>query len=129
MLVHQIDHLELWRFTPLAPDRTLVRTSVYSPPRRPARARRYYVKNLDILLGVTDTEDFPMQELVQRNLASGAMPELVYGKMEPALAGYHTAVNELLAAAALSLSRTAHVAGGSESADVPQRPWGVGPGA
>ena len=39
-----------------------------------------------------------MQELVQRNLASGAMPELVYGKMEPALACYHTAINERLAA-------------------------------
>ncbi len=35
VLVHQIDHLELWRFTPLAPDRTLVRTSVYSPPDAP----------------------------------------------------------------------------------------------
>ena len=39
-----------------------------------------------------------MQELVQRNLASGAMPELVYGKMEPALVSYHTAINERLAA-------------------------------
>ena len=34
VLVHQIDHLELWRFTPLAPDRTLMRTSVYRPARR-----------------------------------------------------------------------------------------------
>ena len=64
--------------------------------RRAAADDRYYVKNLDVLLGVTNTEDFPMQELVQRNLASGAMPELVYGKMEPALVGYHTAINELL---------------------------------
>jgi hypothetical protein len=39
-----------------------------------------------------------MQELVQRNLASGAMPELVYGKMEPALVNYHAAINEQLAA-------------------------------
>ena len=74
-----------------------MRTSVYSPPNT-TRKPSYYVKNLDILLGVTNTEDFPMQELVQRNLASGAMPELVYGKMEPALAGYHTAINERLAA-------------------------------
>ena len=84
-------------FTPLAPDRTLLRTSVYSPPDA-TRHARYYVKNLDVLLGVTNTEDFPMQELVQRNLASGAMPELVYGKMEPALLSYHTAINERLAA-------------------------------
>jgi phenylpropionate dioxygenase-like ring-hydroxylating dioxygenase large terminal subunit len=97
VLVHQMDHLELWRLQPIAPDRTLVRTSVYSPP-DPPRRPEYYVKNLDILLGVTNTEDFPMQEQVQRNLASGAVPEVVYGKMEPALAAYHRAVNDLVAA-------------------------------
>jgi phenylpropionate dioxygenase-like ring-hydroxylating dioxygenase large terminal subunit len=97
VLVHQVDHLELWRFTPLAPDRTLMRTSVYSPPDT-TRNPRYFVKNLDVLLGVTNTEDFPMQERVQRNLASGAMPEVVYGKMEPALVGYHTAINARLVA-------------------------------
>jgi phenylpropionate dioxygenase-like ring-hydroxylating dioxygenase large terminal subunit len=97
VLVHQMDHLELWRLQPIGPDRTLVRTSVYSPPDAPRRPE-YYVKNLDILLGVTNTEDFPMQEQVQRNLASGAVPELVYGKMEPALAAYHRAVNDLVAA-------------------------------
>ena len=95
VLVHQMDHLELWRLQPIAPDRTLVRTSVYSPP-DPPRQPEYYVKNLDILLGVTNTEDFPMQEQVQRNLSSGALPELVYGKMEPALVAYHTAVNALV---------------------------------
>ncbi len=98
VLVHQIDHLELWRFVPLAPARTLIRTSVYSPIDA-TRSTSYFVKNLDVLLGVTDVEDFPMQEQVQRNLASGAMPELVYGKMEPALAAYHTAVDDQLALA------------------------------
>jgi carnitine monooxygenase subunit len=96
VLTHQVDHLELWRLVPLAVDRTLVRTSVYAPPDA-SRDPEYYVKNLDILVGVTNTEDFPMQEQVQRNLASGAMPELVYGKMEPALAAYHAAINEQLA--------------------------------
>ena len=98
VLVHQMDHLELWRLQPIAPDRTLVRTSVYSPPDAP-RPPEYYVKNLDILLGVTNTEDFPMQEQVQRNLESGAMAEVVYGKMEPALVAYHAAVNDLVEAA------------------------------
>ena len=43
-------------------------------------------------------DELAMQELVQRNLMSGAMPEVVYGKMEPALSAYHTAINERLAA-------------------------------
>ena len=99
VLTHQLDHLELWRFIPLATDRTLVRTSVYSPPGT-TRPPSYFVKNLDILLGVTNSEDFPMQERVQANLASGAVPEVVYGKMEPALVAYHQALDELLAGAA-----------------------------
>ena len=95
VLTHQLDHLELWRFQPIAVDRTLVRTSVYAP-RGATRPREYFVKNLDVLLGVTEAEDFPMQEQVQRNLASGAVAELVYGKMEPALAAYHAAINARL---------------------------------
>ena len=98
VLTHQIDHLELWRFVPLAPDRTLVRTSVYSPPGTPRGAgllrqeprhppRRHQHRGL------------PDAGAVQRNLASGAVPEVVYGKMEPALVAYHQAVDELLAGA------------------------------
>ena len=74
-----------------------MRTSVYSPP-GPRKPAAYFAKNLDVLLGVTDTEDFPMQEQVQRNLASGAVGEVVYGKMEPALAAYHLAIRARLAA-------------------------------
>ena len=93
VLTHQIDHLELWRFMPVAPGRTIVRTSVYSPgPPADEKARRYFVKNLDVLLGVTDHEDFPAQEQVQRNMATGLVPQVVYGKMEPALAAYHLAI-------------------------------------
>ena len=50
-----------------------------------------------VRLGVTDAEDFPNQERVQRNLEAGALDELVYGKMEPALANYHQAIAKLLA--------------------------------
>jgi phenylpropionate dioxygenase-like ring-hydroxylating dioxygenase large terminal subunit len=98
VLVHQIDHVELWRLVPLAVDRTVALTSIYAPgPPATEKARRYFVKNLDVLLGVTNAEDFPAQERIQRNLASGALPEVVYGKMEPALTHYHTAIHKLLA--------------------------------
>jgi phenylpropionate dioxygenase-like ring-hydroxylating dioxygenase large terminal subunit len=98
VLTHQIDHFELWRLVPLAVDRTRVVTSIYAPPGELTdKARAYFVKNLDLLLGVTNTEDFPAQEGVQRTLASGALREVVYGKMEPALVHYHSAINKLLA--------------------------------
>jgi phenylpropionate dioxygenase-like ring-hydroxylating dioxygenase large terminal subunit len=98
VLVHQIDHFELWRLQPLAVDRTRVSTSVIAP-REPAseRERAYFVKNLDVLLGVTNAEDFPMMARIQQNLASGAVPEVVYGRMEPALVHFHESIAAALA--------------------------------
>ncbi|HXZ84920.1 MAG TPA: aromatic ring-hydroxylating dioxygenase subunit alpha [Myxococcota bacterium] len=98
VLCHQIDHVELWRLTPLAVDRTRVATSLFAP-REPQseKERAYWVKNLDVLLGVTSAEDFPAMERIHENLASGAVPEVVYGKMEPALVHFHESVNALLA--------------------------------
>jgi hypothetical protein len=65
-----------------------------------ARARNYFVKNLDLLLQVTGTEDFPMMEEIQRNLASGALQHLVYGRIEPPLVHFHREVNKAVALAA-----------------------------
>ncbi len=100
LITYQRDHIELWRVTPLAVDRTLVRTSLYAPE-APAtdKARAYWKKNLDLLLQVTGAEDFPLMEKIQANLASGALPELIYGKNEPALIHLHRSINEALASA------------------------------
>ena len=98
VLCHQIDHVELWRVTPLAVDRTRVATSVFAPrPPATEKERAYWVKNLDVLLRVTYSEDFPTMARIHENLASGAVPEVVYGKMEPALVHFHESVNALLA--------------------------------
>jgi phenylpropionate dioxygenase-like ring-hydroxylating dioxygenase large terminal subunit len=100
ILCHQIDHVELWRLVPLAVDRTRVSTSIFAPkPPASEKERRYWVKNLDVLLQVTTTEDFPAMARIQQNLMSGAVPEVVYGKMEPALVHFHAAVDAALAAA------------------------------
>ena len=103
LITYQRDHIELWWVTPLAVDRTLVRTSLYAP-QAPAtdKVRAYWTKNLDLLLQVTGTEDFPLMEKIQANLASGALPELIYGKNEPALIHLHRSINEALAAERIS---------------------------
>ncbi|MFV0260212.1 MAG: aromatic ring-hydroxylating oxygenase subunit alpha [Acidimicrobiales bacterium] len=100
LVVHQIDHVEVWNVEPLAVDRSRLTTSIYAPT-EPAteKARRYYRKNLDLLVTVTGTEDFPVMEEIQRNLASGALPELVYGRIEPPLVHFHTEVNRAIEAA------------------------------
>ena len=90
--------IELWRALPISVERTLISTSLYAPePPRTESARRHWKKNLDLLLHVTETEDFPMMADIQHGLASGAVKELIYGKLEPALNHYHQSLNHLLA--------------------------------
>ena len=97
LLVHQIDHFELWRVFPLDVDRSVVHTGLYAPtPPDDERARRYWRKNLDIVLRVTTTEDFPQCERIQADLAAGAADELVFGRNEPALAHFHRSLAALL---------------------------------
>jgi len=98
LLVHQIDHFELWRVFPLGVDRSLVHTSLYSPaPPEDERAQRYWRKNLEILLQVTTTEDFPQCERIQSALAAGALDELIFGRNEPALAHFHRSLSTMMA--------------------------------
>lgn len=98
LLVHQIDHVEVWRLQPLDVSTTRLATSLYAPePPRDEKARAYWRKNLDLLLQVTESEDFPQMERIQRNLESGALSEVVYGRIEPALIHLHASVNRALA--------------------------------
>ena len=99
LVVHQLDHFEIWTVEPLSVGRTRTTASMYAPSApRSDREREYFVKNLDLLLGVTFKEDFPVMEEIQATLASGALPELVYGRIEPPLIHFHRSVAEAIAA-------------------------------
>lgn len=99
LVTYQLDHIEVWRVTPIDVDTVQVATGIYAAEApRDDKARRYWTRNLDILLQVTETEDFPQMELIQKNLASGALPELIYGRLEPALIHMHASINAALAA-------------------------------
>jgi phenylpropionate dioxygenase-like ring-hydroxylating dioxygenase large terminal subunit len=103
LVVHQLDHLEVWNVEPLGVGRSRLTASIYAPGEpHSERSRNYFVKNLDLLLQVTGTEDFPMMEEIQRNLASGALEQVVYGKIEPPLAHFHREVNKAIEASTLS---------------------------
>lgn len=97
IVVHQLDHVETWRVEPLDVRSTRVTTSVHAPTEPESdKARRHWLKNLDLLLHVTGTEDFPLMEAIQANLDSGALPHLVYGRNEPPLIHYHRAIDDAL---------------------------------
>ena len=105
MIVHQLDHLEVWNVEPVSVNRSRFTASVYAPA-EPAdeRSRNYFVKNLELLLDVTGTEDFPALEDIQRSLESGALEHMVYGKIEAPLVHFHTEVNKAIDAAVANAS-------------------------
>jgi phenylpropionate dioxygenase-like ring-hydroxylating dioxygenase large terminal subunit len=99
LVVYQLDHVEVWRIEPLGVGRVRTHTSIFAAEPPDERAQRYWTKNLDVLLQVTGTEDFPTMERIFETLRSGALPELVYGRIEPPLIHFHTALDDALASA------------------------------
>lgn len=98
LVVHQLDHVEVWNIEPLAVDRTRLTASIYAPAEPDDdRQRRYFEKNLELLLHVTGTEDFPLMEQIHANLASGSLDRVVYGRNEPPLIHFHAQVNAWIA--------------------------------
>ncbi|MGH1488435.1 MAG: aromatic ring-hydroxylating oxygenase subunit alpha [Acidimicrobiales bacterium] len=97
LIVFQLDHFEVWRIEPIDVRTTKTTTSVYALQGPVDDALRVHLaKNLDVLLTVTGTEDFPLMERIQANLDSGALPEVVYGRNEAALSHFHRSLNGLL---------------------------------
>jgi phenylpropionate dioxygenase-like ring-hydroxylating dioxygenase large terminal subunit len=97
LVVYQLDHVEVWRLEPVDVRTTRATTTIYAPrPPETEKAHNYWVKNLDLLLQVTGSEDFPLMERIQANLDSGALPQLVYGRNEPPLIHFHRSVTEAI---------------------------------
>lgn len=96
LVVYQLDHIELWRVEPLEVGRVRTHTSIFAPTPPTDSALRYWTKNLDLLLSVTNSEDFPTMEKIWATLASGALPDLVYGRIEAPLVHLHETLDRLL---------------------------------
>lgn len=95
LLTYQGDHLETWRVEPIDANTTRAYTTIFSPEKpQSEKALGYWLKNLDILCNVAMNEDFPCQLDIHRNLRSGAVQEVIYGRLEPALIQFHTTINK-----------------------------------
>lgn len=88
---HQIDHIETWRVFPgPTPDEAVVTTTIYSyGDEIDERTEHYLQRSLDVLLSVTDTEDFPQVAVTQQALLAGGKRSFVFGRNEPGLVAYH----------------------------------------
>ena len=91
VLTHQVDHIQLWQIYPVDhdPGRCRVSFSLYWPAPLNDAAKQKSQFNIDVIWQVTNDEDFPQSVNIHRNLASGAIPELVFGRNEPSLIHYH----------------------------------------
>lgn len=99
VLIHQQDHVQMYRANPgPTPDSCELFVSLYVPPDS-ERSDRHWQRNLDLLVDVTDSEDFETCAGIQRGFASGAHDSIVFGRNEPALQHFHRSLDELLARA------------------------------
>src|SRR5690606_4494929 len=84
VLLHQQDHIQLYQSRPgRTPDEAHLTVTLYVP-KDSARSDSYWQKNFDLLVGVTDTEDFATAAGIQRGFRTRAQDHVVFGRNEPA---------------------------------------------
>ncbi len=101
ILTWQMDHIETWRFFP-APDRddACIVEGAMLIDQAPVTdgAKRHWEKNWTILMKTILDEDFATMQRVQRNMETGAVRELAFGRNEVGLQHFHRALADELAA-------------------------------
>ena len=73
---------------------------MYVPPDS-ERSEDHWRRNFDLLVEVTDTEDFATAAGIQRGYYTGAQDHITFGRNEPALHHYHTHFRQALGMAPL----------------------------
>jgi phenylpropionate dioxygenase-like ring-hydroxylating dioxygenase large terminal subunit len=93
--VMQSDHLETYRAFPVpgSVNQSMTEISVLAPPADAESPK--WKKVMDLLIGVVE-QDFAIGEQIQRNFESGVLPEVVYGRYEPALEYFHHSIRMAL---------------------------------
>ncbi len=101
VVVFQSDHLETWRMLPgPTPGHSVIEFVLYTPePPATDKARAYWKKNYDLAIKTVLDEDFALGEKMQRGFMSGVLPDVVYGRNEPALIHFHQRLRAALAGA------------------------------
>jgi phenylpropionate dioxygenase-like ring-hydroxylating dioxygenase large terminal subunit len=99
LFVTQGDHVEVHRVFPAEgrPDRAVMETGFYVPKAPTTdEERRHWQANLDLVIKVVQTEDFPAGRSMQLGFSSGAQKQVVYGRNEPAMIHYHRSLRRAL---------------------------------
>ena len=95
VFVMQGDHIEIFRIFPAEGrvDRAVMETTLYVPkPMETAEEKRHWDANMDLVMKVVTTEDFPAGRTMQIGFGSGAQSHVVYGLNEPAMIHFHQSI-------------------------------------
>lgn len=96
VLIHQQDHIQLYQSRPgRTPDEAVLSVSLYVPLGS-TRSEGHWQRNFDLLVDVTDNEDFHTAAGIQRGYATRAQTEVVFGQNEPALQHFHRSLHDLV---------------------------------
>ena len=71
--------------------------SIYIPkPPVDAEEQAHWDKNMDLVMKVVTTEDFPIGRTIQQGIRAGAQTHTVFGRNEPAMIHYHQSLHRAL---------------------------------
>ena len=99
VFVMQGDHIEIFRIFPAEGrvDRAVMETTLYVPkPMETTDEKRHWDANMDLVMKVVTTEDFPAGRTMQIGFGSGAQTHLVYGRNEPAMIHFHQSIRRAI---------------------------------
>ncbi|WKU03530.1 aromatic ring-hydroxylating dioxygenase subunit alpha [Micromonospora sp. HUAS LYJ1] len=98
VLIHMIDHVEMYRILPEGPTRCRAELSLYAPELPTTeRAERHWARQAETLINTIETEDMAMADQAQFAVDAGNPPVFRFGRNEPALIHHHEVVEALLA--------------------------------
>lgn len=106
VLVWQSTHFERWTVYPdvVDPGRCRAYTSILSPAGRQEDVA-LWDKNWKILLSTVEKEDWPVARATQAGFRSGALPEMIFGRNEPALQHFHRCLADAVRPVQATMSR------------------------
>ena len=96
VFIFQQDHAQLYQARPgRTADEAMLDISLYVP-HDSELSERHWQRNFELLVDVTDQEDFSIAAGIQWGFGTAAQQEIVFGRNEPALQHYHAELDSLL---------------------------------
>lgn len=96
VLIYQQDHAQLYQARPGPTAGESIITASSYVPRTSTRPDDHWQRNFDLVVQVTETEDFVTCSGMQAGFAAGAQSHITFGRNEPLLQHFHRELDAML---------------------------------